>query len=100
MTKVTDDVINAEIKIEEYVYCQSSPTLTICVLALRNGFSVVGQSACVDPAEFDPEKGKELAFQDARSKVWAFLGFRLADNLHGIPFEEDADVQHPAAAGK
>lgn len=55
--------------------------LTFCVLSLDNGFTVVGQSACVSRSNFDPEKGKVYAREDAIRKVWPLLGFRLADEL-------------------
>lgn len=53
--------------------------LTICIITLDNGFTVVGKSACVDPRLYDEQKGRELAREDAVRQVWAYLGFRLAD---------------------
>lgn len=55
--------------------------VTICVLVLRNGFTVVGKSACVDPLAYDENLGRSLAREDAIKQVWPFLGFRLADKL-------------------
>lgn len=55
--------------------------LTFCVLVLRNGFTVTGQSACVSAANFDAELGRLIARNDAVSKVWPLLGFRLRDKL-------------------
>ena len=52
---------------------------TLCVLILRNGFVIIGKSACVDPANFNEERGRQLAREDAIKQVWPFLGFRLAD---------------------
>lgn len=56
--------------------------LTFCVLVLRNGFTVVGQSACADPKQFDAVIGQKLALSDAQNKIWLLLGFRLRDRLH------------------
>lgn len=53
--------------------------LTFCVLILRNGFTVTGESACVSPENFDAEIGRKIARQNAVNKVWPLLGFRLAD---------------------
>lgn len=53
--------------------------LTFCVLVLRNGFTVVGTSACVSPENFDVEIGRTAAKQKALDEVWKLLGFRLAD---------------------
>ena len=55
--------------------------LTFCVLRLRNGFTVTGESACASPENFDAEIGRKIARQNAVSKVWPLLGFRLRDSL-------------------
>lgn len=56
--------------------------LTICVLVLRNGFTVTGQSACASPENFDADIGKKVALADAKQKVWPLLGFLLREELH------------------
>ena len=56
--------------------------LTFCVLVLRNGFTVTGESACASPENFDAEIGKRIARQNAVQKIWPLLGFRLRDQLH------------------
>ena len=56
--------------------------LTICVLVLRNGFTVVGTSACASPANFDAQIGRELAFADAKRQMWPLMGFHLKQQLH------------------
>ena len=55
--------------------------LTFCVLVLRNGFTVTGESACASPENFDPEIGRNIARQNAVQKIWPLLGFRLKDRL-------------------
>lgn len=55
--------------------------LTFCVLVLRNGFTVTGESACASPDNFDPEIGRKIARQNAVAKIWPLLGFRLRDQL-------------------
>lgn len=60
----------------------SMKLLPLCILRLHNGFTVVGQSACVDPKKFDAGIGRKLALADARAKLWPLLGFRLADDIH------------------
>lgn len=69
--------------------------LTFCVLALRNGFTVVGQSACASPENFDSEIGQHYARQDAIRQCWSLFGFRLRDQLamreclKGLPLGDD-----------
>lgn len=55
--------------------------LTFCVLVLKNGFTVTGESACVSPANFDAEIGRKIARQNAVDKLWPLLGFRLRDAI-------------------
>jgi hypothetical protein len=52
---------------------------------LKNGYTVTGESACVDPANFDEEIGREVAFKDARNKLWPLLGFLLANQRASMP---------------
>ena len=56
--------------------------LTFCVLVLRNGFTVVGQSACVSRDNFDADKGKKIARANAAQKIWAMEGYLLQQRLH------------------
>jgi hypothetical protein len=53
--------------------------VTLCILELRNGFVIIGKSACVDSRNFDEDLGRQLAREDAVKQVWPYLGFRLAD---------------------
>lgn len=63
--------------------CRALGLLTFCVLVLRNGFTVTGESACASPANFDAEIGRKIARANAVNKVWPLLGFRLKDQLAG-----------------
>lgn len=55
--------------------------LTFCVLVLRNGFTVTGESACASPENFDAEIGRKVARQNAREKIWALEGYALKTKL-------------------
>ena len=56
--------------------------LTFCVLTLRNGFTVTGQSACASAENFDAVAGREYARKDAVNKVWPLEGYLLRQRLH------------------
>ena len=56
--------------------------LTFCVLVLRNGFTVTGESACASPENFDAEIGRKIARENAINKVWALMGYELRSKLH------------------
>lgn len=55
--------------------------LTICVLTLVNGFTVTGESACVDPANYDRELGESIARKNAVEKIWMLEGYLLKHKL-------------------
>lgn len=56
--------------------------LTFCVLVLRNGFTVTGESACASPENFDEEVGRKIARQNAEQKIWPLMGYALRSTLH------------------
>jgi len=64
------------------VYPESLKLLTFCVLVLRNGFTVTGESACASPENFDAELGRMIAKEHAVNKIWPLLGFALKQRLH------------------
>lgn len=53
---------------------QALGLLTFCVLVLRNGFPVTGESVCASPDSFDAEAGRKIARANAVDKVWPRLG--------------------------
>ena len=55
--------------------------LTFCVLILKNGFTVTGESACASPENFDAEIGKKIARENAINKVWMLEGYLLKQKL-------------------
>ena len=55
--------------------------LTFCVLVLRNGFTVTGESACASPENFDAEIGRKIARQNAVAKIWPLIGYELRSRL-------------------
>lgn len=59
--------------------------LTFCVLVLRNGFTVTGESACASAENFDAEIGRKIARQNALQKVWPLEGYLLRERLHNSP---------------
>lgn len=62
-------------------YPCSLDLLTFCVLLLRNGFTVTGESACASPENFDAELGKKIARQNAVAKIWPLMGYELRSQL-------------------
>ncbi len=58
--------------------------LTFCVLVLRNGFTVTGESACASPENFDAEVGRKVARANAVQKIWPLMGYELRSKLANV----------------
>ena len=54
---------------------------TVCCITLFNGFTVTGESSCVSDENFDEDVGKNIAFENARDKIWLLEGYLLNYNL-------------------
>ena len=76
--KITAATIEDQIKATEY-YVWPGTTLTLALIKLENGFNVLGQSACIDPNEFDAETGRRLARNDAFEKIWQLEAYLLVE---------------------
>jgi hypothetical protein len=63
---------------------QALSLLTFCVLVLRNGFTVTGESACASPENFNAEIGRKIAFENARQKIWPLMGYALKQQLSEV----------------
>lgn len=55
--------------------------LSICILVMRNGFTVIGKSAPASPENFNEELGQRYAYEDAVRQLWPLMGFSLRDKL-------------------
>lgn len=62
--------------------------LTFCILVLKNGFTVTGESACASPENFDREIGRRIALENAKQKIWPLMGYELKSKLAAEPYEE------------
>ncbi len=71
--------IDAQVKGEDYHVFGG--VMTVCVLTLKNGFMVVGESACASPENFNKELGEKIARDNARNKIWALEGYALRNRL-------------------
>ena len=95
--RVTPESIEAKIKSEHYftageglqganpefvAYPNSLDRLTICILVLENGFTILGKSAPASASNFDAEIGKKIARADAVNQIWPLEGYLLRETLH------------------
>lgn len=70
--------------IVDYDVFTKKDKITIVVATLRNGFTIVESSACVDPANYSEVIGKEICIEKIKDKVWNHLGFLLQCGVGGI----------------
>lgn len=97
MTTVTKESIKEKIKSVYYLNAGSALAMmdkideadkanlslvTICIIILENGFKVEGVSACVDPANYNEDIGRECAYENAFNKIWELEGYMLRQSLH------------------
>lgn len=78
--RVTNKLIDLKI-VDELYYNFPTTTVTICLLRLRNGFCVVGESAAASPDNFDEEIGKKISRENAYNKIWMLEGYLLREKL-------------------
>lgn len=79
--RLTPDWIDSVIKGVTYTVLPSGRTM-VCEMELKNGFSVLGKSACVSKENFNQEIGEKISYANAREKIWEFEGYLLKQHLH------------------
>ena len=57
-------------------------TMTLCFLTTFSGFVVVGKSACMDPRNYDSEKGQLFAYEDAIKQLWPLTAFARLERIY------------------
>ena len=67
--------------VDEAYYVFPNTTLTICCLTLKNGYQVVGKSACASSENFNEEIGRDIAKTNARAQIWDLEGYWLKSKL-------------------
>lgn len=91
--RITPDDVKANIASEHYFTAAQAlrlggtephplDLLTFCVLVLKNGFTVTGESACASPENFDAEIDRRIARDNAVAKIWPLMGYELRSHLH------------------
>jgi hypothetical protein len=88
------DIDNAIVGEDYYVF--PNTTFTVCLLTLKNGFNVSGESATASLENFDAELGRKIARDNARTKIWELEGYLLKQKLWAL--EEHLSNQKPVEA--
>ena len=80
-----------ESRVADVTYERGKGTITHCYITMRNGFTVTGQSACVNSSNYDEALGRKYAYEDAFAELWPLEGYLLAERLHN---KERGDTNH------
>ena len=90
VTAITiDAAIDTECTPNPMFHIFPGTTVTVCCIKLRNGFTVVGKSACASLENFDEEIGRRIAFDDAKQKIWELEGYLLRQKIAEGEFADD-----------
>ncbi len=76
--RVTEQSIKARIACADYIH---RGLLTIAVITLKNGFSVVGVSAPASEFNFDYAVGERYAYDNAFKQLWPLEDCLLREQL-------------------
>lgn len=79
--RITPEHLESVIVKEQYHVFEGT-TFTACLLTLKNGYTVIGESACASPENFDAQIGRNIARGNAVNKIWALEGYLLRQQLH------------------
>ncbi len=76
---IKEDIEATIIKEQYHVF--EGTTKTVCCLTLRNGFHVIGTSACVHPVDFNAELGRKYARDEAFKQAWDHEAYMLKQRM-------------------
>lgn len=75
--RVTREHIESRIKGVQFT--RFGETVTVCKIHLDNEYFVLGESACVNPENYNQELGEKISYDNAFNKLWPLFGFLLAE---------------------
>jgi len=81
--RVTPERLEEVISSEQY-HVFPGTTFTACLLTLANGYTVIGESACASPENFDASLGRKISRSNAVNKIWALEGYLLRQKIHTV----------------
>lgn len=74
--------------VDEFISYYETTTMgdrtTVVRCVLRNGFTIVESSSCVDAKNYSEKMGEEICMEKIKDKIWELLGFLLQTAVCGI----------------
>lgn len=80
--RITREYIQDRIEDVSYLILPLDRRCTVCQITLDNGFTVRGESICVDPDNFEEKVGRKVAYDNAFQQLWKLFGFMLTEDLY------------------
>lgn len=74
---VTQEQIDALVNEGKMTVLNLDSKTTMVKLDLKNGWTMVETSSCVDPKNYDVELGKSICIERIKNKLWELEGYRL-----------------------
>lgn len=62
---------------EEVAVHSALKVLSICILVMQNGFTIIGKSAPANAENYNEALGSKLAYEDAVRQLWPLEGYLL-----------------------
>lgn len=75
---IKPEIVDAMIDHADYWHVPNSGTM-VCCITLKNGFTVVEHSDCIDKRNFKEDIAKRLSYSKARDLVFHYLAFAYLD---------------------
>lgn len=75
--QIEDILNNSDYEVTHKVFGK----VCIVVAQLPNGFTIVADAACVDPANYDGTIGVGIAMKKIENKLWELEGYLLQNSL-------------------
>lgn len=72
--KISTGFIDSEVDRGSVHYVQASDRTRLCIIRTEHGDEVVGVAQVLSVENDDPEKGKRVAFNNAREQLWKVYG--------------------------
>jgi len=79
VTKDSIIAILSEAETQEHVFWDKELVVSY---RLKSGFTILGRAAVVDPANFNLQLGRKIAYDDAFKQLWPLEGYMLQHRLH------------------
>ena len=80
--KLTQEYLLALVDEVQYHHFDGT-TVTVCCIKMKSGFTVTGDSACINASDFNAASGRSYAYVKAFEKIWELEDYRYKKALMG-----------------